>query len=346
MILVVATHSFLVAIDLDDHGQIVDHKLLNRGYHYGIALVEAEGGSERAQGAKFIVYYGGESVSKQNDRQLLTYRHSGAMEFACTGSTPLDDGIGDVHQIAYANNGLYIVNTGGNSLIYESLDGSVRHEYHLEGRTEDYNHINSIYPYDGHVLLMLHNRGRRESELAALQHDLSRGFTLTRVLSLWHMASHNIYIDDSSNRLLYNGSRDQALVSVDLSADAIEKLVPFEGHSKGLSVTANKVFVGLSEHTIRDRRATARGQLVILERKSLSPLSVVDLNFSTLPHPIGNINEVRCISGGELAHSATGSLNPRLSRLKLARRSTLKHLLSRAQAKLLIPVRKVRGYLR
>lgn len=84
------------------------------------------------------------------------------------------------------------------------------------------------------------------------------------------------------------------------------------------------------------------GYLAVVDRCSLSILAVIDLNFPDLPHPIGNINETRCLSGGELAQSRPTPLNVDWSAIRLARNNLFSYGLRRMKGKLLTPVLQVK----
>jgi hypothetical protein len=350
MIFAVTTHSFLAVVEVDSAWQLIGYKVLDTGYHYGVAVIEEESESspERSEG-QFIVYRGGESVSEQNDARLMRYRQIGN-SFEAVGSIPFAGEAGDVHQIAYANGGLYIANTKYNTLLFQSLEGDKRQEYVFENVRTDVNHINSVYPCGGQVYVVLHNQRRRQSELALLQHDFSNGLTLRQRLSLWHENCHNVFFDESY--LYYNASLAKRLVVVDLERERVSKKLSFagiasdmpdnSGHVKGISATKDHLVVGVSEHTTRDKRPTSKGYLAIVNRHSLSTLAVIDLNLPDLPHPIGNINEVRCLSGGELAQSRSASANVHWSGIELARGNPLVFYAGRIKGRLLTPVLQVK----
>jgi hypothetical protein len=128
--------------------------------------------------------------------------------------------------------------------------------------------------------------------------------------------------------------------------DRVSERVGFEGHSKGISMTRDFLVVGLSEHTFRDRRFRSRGQLVIMDRRSLSVIATVDLNFPSLPHPIGNINEVRCLSGEELAQAQTHPPNFDWPKLRLAKNDPVPYYLYRLQTGMALPLRRGKKLIR
>ena len=314
---IVSSHSFLVVIDFDSEWNIKNDFLLSKGSHYGIALLNENSLSEKP--SHFIVYRGGDSNQHQDANELLKYENTDKVNFI--EKIRLAEGFGDVHQLAYANGGIYLSNTKYNSLVFQGDHNQVCHEYLFNHVSYDLNHLNSIYPCGNQLLVMLHNRGKKESELGILEHNLAMGLSLKKVLSLWNFSSHNVFVD--GKYLFYNGSNVGEFVVVDLKEEQIVKKITLAGHTKGMSVTKDFVVIGLSEHTFRDKRDTSRGQLAVIDRHSLSLISMVDLNLSSLPHPVGNINEVRCLSGGELAHSSPQRLTLNWSALNLAKRQPI-----------------------
>jgi hypothetical protein len=186
-----------------------------------------------------------------------------------------------------------------------------------------------------------------------LQHDFSKGLALRQRLSLWHENCHNVFFDEA--RLYYNASLAKRLVAVDLERERVSKKLSFaritsdmpvnSGHVKGISVTKDHLVVGVSEHTTREKRPTSKGYLAVVDRHSLSTLAVIDLNFPDLPHPIGNINEVRCLSGGELGQSRSASSKVDWSVIRLAKSSPLAFYGGRIKGRLLTPVLQVKRYL-
>jgi hypothetical protein len=339
----IATHSFLVVVELDQDWTIKNHKVLGKGYHYGMTMTDEDwSGQNRSGEQHLVVYRGGDHVSQQNDCRLMIYNVD--QSFQSVDSIPLNGNFGDVHQLSYANNGLYLVNSKYNSLVFKDFEKNTQIEYSIDNVDYDKNHLNSVYPCGDKILVMLHNKGRLESQLAAFKHVPGEGFKLECLLSLWHYACHNVFLDE--HHLLYNASPVHSLIKVDINSKKIVKELNFKGHSKGLSVTSDYIVVGLSEDTFRDRRSVSKGQLVIIDRKTFSIAAVVDLNLPTLPHPIGNINEVRCLSESELANSRPGGLDIECSDLRLAEDKLIQHWLRRMKFKSMLPVRRFKTNVR
>jgi hypothetical protein len=346
---IIATHSFLLLVDFEDDWTIKNYKILNQGYHFGIALnenrnqeSERENNSEiHRDSSGFIAYRGGKNVHEQSDMALWNYRANGEM----VSSIPLTDKWGDIHQLASANNGLYLTNTKYNRLVYQESGSSTTHEYIFNGLDYDRNHLNSVFPCGEQVFVVLHNRAYSESEMVVLNHDFKKGFEVEYTFSLWNVGCHNIFIEDTV--LFYNASQMHEFVIVDLTRDRVIKRIPFPGwHSKGLSVTDKYIVVGLSEHAFRDKRSTAQGKIAVIDRQSYALLEIIDLNFGDLPQPIGNVNEVRCVSGGELAQARSFKTDINWSKLEFAKRNRLLHYLDRVRISAMLPLRRVKGYVR
>ncbi len=176
---IIATHSFLLLIDFEDDWTIKNYKILNQGYHFGIALnenqnqeIEGETNSViNTDSPGFVAYRGGRNVHEQSDMALWNYKANGEL----VSNIPLTGKWGDIHQLASANNGLYLTNTKYNRLIYQEYGSSTTHEYIFNGSDYDRNHLNSVFPCGEQVFVVLHNRAYSESELVVLNHDFKRG---------------------------------------------------------------------------------------------------------------------------------------------------------------------------
>lgn len=309
---VVCTHSFAVVVEVDSDLSVTDYSILSSGgHHYGVAL----------KNRSFVV--------KQDSNVYDQYSLSGHNR---TGSvrTPLHARY--VHQICFAHGGYYVTDTDHNRIFWFQPDSSDVYSYNINGLDSDYNHVNSVFPCGNNLLVLLHNRGREPSEVVVLRR-LSHDFEPIQRLRLWHGGCHNVFVD--GQRLYYNASTDGRLVVVDIQSGTITEEISFPGHVKGLSVHNDTIALGVSEFAERKNRSTSRGRLAILNRHSLSVRAILDLDFDTLPHPIGNINEVRCLEGNEEGQSrrqpvpfdwADVSLNtPSLTESLRARLRRLRH---------------------
>jgi hypothetical protein len=283
--LAIATHAMLKVVELDDRFRLRQLQVLATGHHYGIAL--------DATGAPGF-------LAKHDDRVLTTFRRrpqDGV--WAATSETPFQQRVGYVHQIARANGGLYITNTTYNSLVFQDDPGTVWHEFHFGDRSdEDIHHVNSVFPCGSLVLALLHNRNREPSQAILFSHQPRRGFERLATLGLAHYGCHNVFVDE--HHLFYNASAAGKLVMIPKVSPANMRELTFPGHVKGMSVTDQHIFVGLSAHAPRDKRVASPGSVLVIDRPSLEHIATVDLNDDG---PVGNINEIRCLSQTDHAHA-------------------------------------------
>jgi hypothetical protein len=335
----IATHALFATLDVDDSWDVGTLRILGRGYHYGIGLGQPGGETTTGRGESCLVYRGGESVDEQNDMSLRSY-----LDGQASGSSPLVGHVGDVHQIACANGGLYLANTRFNSVAYQHLDGR-REEFFFSNVAHDSNHVNSVFACGDRLYVLLHNNHYRESQVVVLSHRPGLGFRPETVLSLWHTQCHNLFVDPGRRRLVYNASLDRKLVVVDLESESIVHTQSFDKHTKGLSVTRDHYLVGLSDYSHRSRRGSTRAYLGIVDRSSWQLVKIVDLQTANGGRPLGNLNEIRCLSGEELAHHAPAGRPLDLSQKLLAQRSPREYYTRLATIRLGRALRTVKGRL-
>lgn len=307
----IATHSFLLVITLDKDWTVKEYKVLNTGHHYGIGLCNQGKG-------KLICDFGG--------KDLIVFEKD--EPFSLLGSISTGGQHGKVHQVCYANDGIYLANTEYNSIIYQSLVDKSFHEYFFDSVRYDRNHINSVFPDKQRIVVLLHNHFA-PSEVAVLRHDRTEGFQFQKRISLWHSGCHNIYLDD--HRLMYNASAKGLFVTVDLPKRKIERILRFPGHTKGLCIIDKHILIGFSDHAVREARTTSRGHLAVIDKESLDIVKTVDVNFPDLPHPVGNVNEIRCLTETDYAHYCTERINDNVTTMRLARFTFPKVLLGKAK---------------
>jgi hypothetical protein len=296
--LAVATHARLMVVTLDATWQLRSCQVLATGHHYGIALPDGSGRQFWA---------------KSNDQALTCYEQR-ADGWTATGMVPFRRRVGYVHQIAHANGGLYIANTTYNSVVYQDDAGQVEHEYPFYGCRDGRHHVNSVYPGPGVVLVLLHNKGREPSQAVLCAHTPTTGFRPLLTLGLGHFGCHNVFVDEHS--VYYNASQAGRLVVVNRSQPAIVRELVFPGHVKGLAATTTHLIIGYSDHAPRHRRIASQGYLAVIDRATLEAIATVDLNTEG---PVGNVNEVRCLSSTDHAHATTAATLPNLSAFCLLR---------------------------
>ena len=277
MRLAVATHSYLGTVDLDKNFDLAGHQILDQGHHYGIALMD--GGNSKL-------------LSKNEDQKLKVYENRNGLHLCDT--LRLKERCKYIHQIVFKNGGIYLANTDFNAICYQHLINGKSHSFTFGNTPVDINQPNSIFVLYCKVFVLLHNRGRQNSEIVCLSHSNENGFEYQNCYPLWHKGCHNIYLDHEV--IVYNASSEGKFIRVDLSVHRVNNSIDFNGHTKGLSVTDQYYLIGVSEKTERNQRPRCKGYVAVINRNSFSVEKIVDLNSITYPQNIGNINEIRCIS--------------------------------------------------
>jgi hypothetical protein len=328
----------LVSVNVTPDFTVGDFEILSKGYHFGIALGEQDGPGGRT----VVAYRGGETVDNQSTPELLFFdERSGDFQNRHSRELP---GLGNVHQIVCCWGGILIADTQHDRILFRGSDCS--YEWVLGTGYTDRHHINSVFPTGNGVLVLLHNRRRRESQIVVLRFDPGEGFMLEAELSLWDILCHNLWMDPEGDMLLYNASLANELVVVDLQGDRMERRVDLspaalvlpsrKGHAKGLSVSGDYLAIGLSENASRNQRTGSGSCMVLLDRRSLEIAGIVRLDV--LPIPVGNINDVRRLDRPELALGL--SVDPRVpwKELRLGKNDLLSHALRRFQGLMALPV--------
>ena len=303
----VGTHSFLTSVRFTRDWDFLDMQVLSDGHHYGIGLFDD--GSERF-------------IAKRRRRETLTaYRRSDsqAHTWMASDSFNLGPDYRFIHQIALDRDRLYIANTDFNSVVRVRWGETACVKHNFNGHVTDVNHVNSVFPVGSEsVLCLLHNRGDRLSEVALLSQDphSESSFSLVWQAPLWHTGCHNVFTDGEI--LAYNASAAGLFVVVDLRVQRVIRELAFPGHTKGLSVLRDYFVIGFSDHAEREKRRTTNGQLAVIDRNNLDVVRILDLNHAILPHPIGNVNEVRCTSHLDFGHRALNLDVDKLAALRLS----------------------------
>lgn len=305
MLFVVSTHSVLAEVKTNELWDIDHLKVLATDHHYGIALTSSNGREfiTMVRESNLITTY-----HKSDPHSEFMYKKSGS--FVCNGEYD------DIHQIAYYDNGVYISNTGFNSVDYFSFTTRSSERFFISGFRSDVNHINSVYPCGSNLLMvMLNNKGVKPSEVALIKHNPKNGFEVLKQFSLPDKECHNIYVDE--NFLVYNASKNGDFVVFNIQTGKEIRRFNFPGYTKGLSVTRKYYVAGYSEISSRNNRKNSKGYLAIINRKTLDLETFIDLSRSTFDHQIGNVNEVRCLSEKDYGHSYLTLESTNFEKIKL-----------------------------
>lgn len=289
--LLIATHNNLIAVRFEEGSDSITIAHLESGYrYYGIALTP-HGRLYVAKNTRNV-----EDVTKIVD--ILTGEE---LEF----EVPLKD----VHQITYANNGLYITNTYNNGVVYKSLENGDEHTYTIGGVFEnDYAHPNSLWVDGEYVYVLLHNQRFRASEIARLRHNPKEGFDIgfrSEIrYKIPHSCCHNIRFD--RGLLTYVASEDSTLAQIDFLTGRSLRRLPLKeaSYAKGMATKGSRLFVACNELVPHTKRYESNSWLWLYDDfKGIGERHEVELKLPN-GEPVGNVNEIRIVPDNVLRYES------------------------------------------
>ena len=174
---------------------------------------------------------------------------------------------------------------------------------HINGFDTDVNHINSVYPVDDLVAVMLHNFRKLESQVVLLQDDGSSLKELGR-FSLKDWCCHNTGI--IGHDLFLNASSARAIVKIDLKTLRETQRIKLDAHTKGMSCDGKLIYAGMSDCAGRAERVRSCGWLNVVDPANLKVLKKVQLTEPSRGTKFGNVNEVRMLNALDTFDNASG----------------------------------------
>jgi len=301
MDLLVSTHSFLLFCSFNPSLDLISIQPVATGHHYGICRSYGKPGcfiTMTRECNAFTEY----SVENNSIRKIGEYITDGKFE--------------DIHQIADQADGILVSNTGFNRIDFVK-ERLVQTSVNIGGAQSDINHVNSIFPVSDNIsLAMLHNKAKGDAEILVINRNEDKIIECGR-FPVWDTGCHNIFSDGTV--MAYNSSGSGDFVIIDIHTQSLRKRVHFPGHTKGLSVTEKFYIIGFSEHVQREKRLTSKGYIAFLDRENYNVVKIIDLNVDSLPHPVGNVNEIRCISEADYSFGVNLSAQPRWKDLRMSK---------------------------
>lgn len=300
---VIATHGGLYVVVLDENFAIVRSELIDDNYHYGVTVdVDAENNS-----TKIYAYRGGPGRQDVLPKEIRVFDFDG--ETVTAGEEiALYEGAGDIHQITrHGVNHFLLSNSRLNSIDRWDPKAGFMDRIHINGFDTDVNHINSVYPVDDLVAVMLHNFRKLESQIVILEDSGSSLKELGR-FSLKDWCCHNIGI--IGHDLFLNASSARAIVKIDLRTLRETERIKLNAHTKGMSCDGNLIYAGMSDSAGRAERVKSCGWLNIVDPKTLKMIKTVQLTEETRGAAFGNVNEIRLLNEADtfdLAANVDGS---------------------------------------
>jgi len=297
---VVATHGGLYLFVLDANFEISNSQVIDDAYHYGVTVDR-----DAATGtATIYAYRGGPGRQDVLPREIRVWNFDGQTVTA-NRVIPLDeDKFGDVHQISKCGRGGYLLaNTRYNAIDRWTPEDGLLSRIHINDVQTDANHVNSVFPVEDLVCVMLHNFRKLESQIVILEDDGVDFQELGR-FSLKDWCCHNIGV--LGHFMYINASSTQALVKIDLRTLKELHRKKFHAHTKGLASDGEFLFSGMSDCAARAERVKSNGWIYVVEPDELTVQKSIQLETPDRGKGIGNVNEIRLLNMPDLFDKPSG----------------------------------------
>ncbi len=158
----------------------------------------------------------------------------------------------DIHQIRIIDNKLYITCSYDNMIsIY---DGSNWEKWYPSKATgKDVNHFNSLYHDKKHIYIVAHNFGDSEVYIFGLKNQ-----KLIEKIKIGNCA-HNIW-KNKQNTIYTLSSEESKLIDTD------NRSLLLEGFPRGIAITKDRLYIGISERAERNLRDFVDGKILIYNK--------------------------------------------------------------------------------
>lgn len=202
-----------------------------------------------------------------------------------------NDNIQNVHQLTSNSSTVYVCDTAHDRVVVFPLDNlrESAEEILLSDANSDTLHVNSVSPYNSHILINLHRRGEWPSHVAVVNPD--RTGTL---LALNHAGTHNFEI--LGDHCYYNASQEGRVLRGKINSNDPWAYVEVGGHPKGMSFNSDgsRLYVGVSGVASRSERPLVESHVAIIKVDGFYLLDIIPLR-SPEGSALGNLNEVRVL---------------------------------------------------
>lgn len=269
MKLLIATHSYLAVAAVEPDPWRVEHlKIIDSGYFYG---------ADQLEDGRILAAERWDSYTKRSPTIFRLYSE---------GGEPLqewqDEEIVDVHQLTDTERGVCVCDTGHNRIVKMGPAGEHVDDLSFGPTDHDVVHVNSIDKTG--QFAVLHNLGFKPSHLVDLASK--------RRYETDHLSIHNVESDPYRVKtLFYNASDDGRVCWFHLDVGLCREII-VGGHPKGMAVTDDWIFVGVSEHAVkRERRFVSDGKIAVISRQAFELREMLNLRHEDAP--LGNVNEIR-----------------------------------------------------
>jgi hypothetical protein len=191
--------------------------------------------------------------------------------------------IHDVHQIAVWEDIVFLTDTGLNRIhVYDLAASRLVRIVEVGPERNDVNHLNALLVEEGTLLIGMNNRGYRDAALMKIPLEALVGegpavvdsAEVSEVIPLPGF-EHTHDLERHREDLLACASHDGLV----LRTDPPEVLFPVDGWSRGLAITGEGVWVGISQFAERKLRHTpsVSGAIILHEWPDGQPIRRIEL---------------------------------------------------------------------
>jgi hypothetical protein len=286
----VSTARFLLLVELDS-GR-VEAVECNRPEYYGISWFP---------GSSELVL----SHSGLNNETLVDILSLASSEvgYLSKGEQKTETFLSQPHQILCApDRNVVVTNTGRNRI--QVIDFEIAGQYREAGlnpvrwdrlgRDEAYgDHLNSVFLKDSKLYVIAHGH-KAGSQLLTFAYPELRLLSAQKVPDVTGM--HNVFVEDQ-DLILGCDSYVGGIVDLKTGRPLWTSGCPI--YTRGLAVSDNSYFIGESEFTARENRASCWSGIWVIDRPTLKTSDYLPLG------PYGAVNEVRLVDVPDFAHHGT-----------------------------------------
>ena len=273
----VATHSYLLTVEVSDSLELGKVTVLDQDYYYGADVLPD--GSIMA--AKRLEHY-----SKASATGFRAWGPTG-----CLNLIQMVNRVRDIHQMTYDRelDCFYLASTFTDELYKVKNNGDWEaHDVSYLNPFGGMTHVNSVDVRPEGLYVVLHNNSLLPSCIVLFNRDFDE---LSRQV-LPEFSIHNILV--STTWFCYNASDNGRVVRGQWGSDDYEVAdVGSKWHPKGMCQTQDHIVSGYSEHAVNTaRRFISQSGLAFVNKETWDVDAFVDIELDGW---VGNINEVRLI---------------------------------------------------
>lgn len=212
------------------------------------------------------------AIQGAGDAKILVYNQD-SFQYIVTKD------ISDIHDVLFFKNKLYVVSTGSNEVVTLSEFGKIQDRWKLPGNGDAW-HLNCLDVWEDKVVVSAFGKFEESGQYKGRTKGSGFVFELETRRKVWqnlsqpHSPKHDInkkYICDSETRrlLIKNDNRTTEVL--------------FEKYPRGMAITDNHIYVGLSNHRNIEQEETQDGaKIVILDKKNLSIVKQIGIAFNEI----------------------------------------------------------------